>query len=110
MSARSTTWPSAWHTYCCLSRDLSGRCSILNEMPWLRAPEKRRTGIEMSPKVKWPDQTDDGMFRTCPRSGAICRTESLANLRCAMHPQVCDRNPKANHQLVGLEHGRPKML
>jgi hypothetical protein len=35
-----------------LSRDLSVRCSMLNEMPLLRAPEKRRTGMEMSPKVK----------------------------------------------------------
>src|SRR5579871_4453224 len=61
MSARSTTWPSAWHTYCCLRRDLSVRCSMLKEIPLLRAPEKRRTGMEMSPKVKCPDQTDDGI-------------------------------------------------
>src|SRR5271165_145032 len=58
MSARSTTWPSARQTYCCLSRDLSVRCSMLKEMPLLRAPENKRTGMEMSPKVKCPDQTD----------------------------------------------------
>jgi hypothetical protein len=34
---------------------------MLNEMPLLRAPENRRTGMEISPKVKWPDQTDDGI-------------------------------------------------
>src|SRR5258708_38221152 len=62
MSARSTTCPSARQTYCCLSRDLSVRCSMLKEMPELRAPENRRTGMEMSPKVKWPDQVDDGMI------------------------------------------------
>src|SRR5260370_39344116 len=61
MSARSTTCPSARQTYCCLSRDLSVRCSMLKEIPELRAPEKRRTGMEMSPKVKWPDQVDDGI-------------------------------------------------
>jgi hypothetical protein len=27
-------------------------------MPELRAPEKRRTGIEIKPKVKYPDQTE----------------------------------------------------
>ena len=37
------------------------RCSMLKEMPELRAPEKRRTGMEMRPKVKCPDQTDDGI-------------------------------------------------
>jgi hypothetical protein len=34
---------------------------MLKEIPELRAPENRRTGIEMSPKVKWPDQVDDGI-------------------------------------------------
>jgi hypothetical protein len=27
-------------------------------MPELRAPEKRRTGMEMRPKVRYPDQTE----------------------------------------------------
>src|SRR5271156_6220156 len=58
MSARSTTTPSAWQMYCCFSRDLSVRCSMLNEMPELRAPENKRTGMEISPKVKCPDQTE----------------------------------------------------
>src|SRR5258708_32273556 len=58
MSARSTTTPSAWQMYCCLSRDLSVRCSMLKEMPLLRAPENKRTGMEISPKVKCPDQTE----------------------------------------------------
>src|SRR5580693_8951497 len=44
--------------YCCFSRDLSVRCSMLKEMPLLRAPENKRTGMEISPKVKCPDQTD----------------------------------------------------
>src|SRR5438270_10978674 len=61
MSARSTGTPSAWQMYCCFSRDLSVRCSMLKEIPLLRAPEKRRTGIEIKPKVKCPDQTEDGI-------------------------------------------------
>jgi hypothetical protein len=34
---------------------------MLKEMPELRAPENSRTGMEIRPKVKWPDQTDDGI-------------------------------------------------
>jgi hypothetical protein len=34
---------------------------MLKEIPLERAPEKRRTGMEMSPKVKWPDQVEEGM-------------------------------------------------
>jgi len=30
----------------------------LNEMPLLRAPENKRMGIEINPKVRYPDQTD----------------------------------------------------
>src|SRR5271168_2862316 len=58
MSARSTTTPSAWQMYCCLRRDLSVRCSMLKEMPEERAPENKRTGMEIKPKVKCPDQTE----------------------------------------------------
>src|ERR1700674_5463187 len=58
MSERSTTMPSAWQVYCCFRRDLSVRCSMLKEMPLLRAPENKRTGMEISPKVKCPDQTE----------------------------------------------------
>src|SRR6266550_5048280 len=31
---------------------------MLKEMPLLRAPEKSRTGIEIKPNVKYPDQTE----------------------------------------------------
>src|SRR5215475_12535138 len=31
---------------------------MLKEIPLLRAPEKRRTGIEIKPNVKYPDQTE----------------------------------------------------
>jgi len=30
----------------------------LKEIPLLRAPENKRTGIEIRPKVKCPDQTE----------------------------------------------------
>jgi hypothetical protein len=39
---------------------------MLKEMPLLRAPENRRTGIEIRPKVKCPDQTDDGIIPLVP--------------------------------------------
>src|ERR1700728_2833711 len=58
ISLRSTTTFSSGQIYCCFTRCLSGRCSMLKEIPLLRAPENKRTGIEMSPKVKCPDQTD----------------------------------------------------
>lgn len=48
------------------------------------------------------------MFVTCPRNGATASTESLAyKMRDAL-PSL-RRNPKANHQRLGPEHGRPKM-
>jgi hypothetical protein len=31
---------------------------MLKEIPLLRAPEKRRTGMEIKPKVRYPDQTE----------------------------------------------------
>jgi hypothetical protein len=31
---------------------------MLKEMPLLRAPENKRTGMEIRPKVKCPDQTE----------------------------------------------------
>jgi len=31
---------------------------MLKEMPLLRAPEKSRTGMEIKPNVKYPDQTE----------------------------------------------------
>jgi hypothetical protein len=31
---------------------------MLNEIPLLRAPENRRTGMEINPKVRYPDQTE----------------------------------------------------
>src|SRR5579862_5228977 len=65
MSLRSTGMPSAWQIYCCLRRDLSGRCSMLKEMPELRAPENNRTGMEINPNVKCPDQTEDGIVSSC---------------------------------------------
>jgi len=40
------------------------RCSWLKEMPELRAPEKSRTGMEIKPKVKYPDQTEEAIVRS----------------------------------------------
>src|SRR6266853_122840 len=79
MSARSTTTPSAWQMYCCLSRDLSVRCSMLKEMPLLRAPENKRTGMEMRPKVKCPDQTEAAIFPLVHRDATTLTHNCAAN-------------------------------
>src|ERR1700680_1056528 len=44
---------------------------MLKEMPLLRAPEKRRTGMEIKPKVRYPDQTEDAI--SSPVSVAVNR-------------------------------------
>jgi hypothetical protein len=40
---------------------------MLKEIPELRAPEKRRTGIEIKPNVRCPDQTEAAMFHSTMR-------------------------------------------
>src|SRR6202035_368332 len=85
ISLRSTTTFSAGQMYCCFTRTLSGRCSMLKEIPLLRAPEKSRTGMEMSPKVKCPDQTDEGIVL-------------LAREGCNRHNL---RSPRANSPRIG---------
>jgi len=40
---------------------------MLKEMPLLRAPEKRRTGMEIKPKVRYPDQ-NGGCHSFTPQS------------------------------------------
>src|ERR1022692_1295547 len=73
MSLRSTTTFSSGQIYCCFTRCLSVRCSMLKEMPLLRAPENRRTGIEMRPKVKCPDQTDAAIIPLVHRDATTPR-------------------------------------
>jgi hypothetical protein len=43
---------------------------MLKEMPELRAPEKRRTGMEIKPKVRYPDQTEDAI--SSPLTATLC--------------------------------------
>src|SRR5580700_3408188 len=87
MSARSTTTPSNWQMYCCLSRDLSVRCSMLKEIPLLRAPENNRTGIEIRPKVKCPDQTEAAIVPSRKRS-------HLASKAALCHPEEAESPAK----------------
>ena len=71
-------------------RVLSSRCSMLKEMRLLRAPENSRTGMEIRPKVRYPDQTEDAMV--CP----LCE--------CAVYPQSLNgRAPlwKIGHIMIG---------
>jgi hypothetical protein len=52
---------------------------MLKEIPLLRAPENKRTGMEIKPKVKCPDQTDDAIVP--PRSqDALCHPEEAESL------------------------------
>src|ERR1700724_4540640 len=113
ISLRSTTTFSSGQIYCCFTRCLSGRCSMLKEIPLLRAPEKRRTGMEMSPKVKWPDETDDGIVslmlvpeatnalahrnRVAKRNGS----ESLAQNLLWMHQARGRRNRNSKPDAMG---------
>jgi hypothetical protein len=39
-------------------------------MPLLRAPENRRTGIEINPNVRYPDQTEAAIVFTPSRDEA----------------------------------------
>lgn len=47
---------------------------MLNEMPELRAPENSRTGIEIKPNVRYPDQTEAAIvsLRKCPLRKLVC--------------------------------------
>jgi hypothetical protein len=42
----------------------------LKEMPLLRAPENRRTGIEIKPNVRYPDQTEAAIVHPEREKGA----------------------------------------
>src|SRR5580698_7552007 len=87
MSLRSTTTFSSGQIYCCFTRCLSGRCSMLKEIPLLRAPENNRTGIEISPKVKCPDQTEAAIVPSRKRS-------HLASKAALCHPEEAESPAK----------------
>jgi hypothetical protein len=53
---------------------------MLKEMPELRAPEKSRIGIEIKPKVRYPDQTEAAIIHPVKRSFSL---ESARALRVA---------------------------
>src|ERR1700736_6662326 len=105
MSARSTTTPSALQMYCCCSRDLSVRCIMLKEMPLLRAPENKRTGIEMSPKVKCPDQTEAAIIPLVHRD-AITRPGNLDDTPPKL-PRIASLAQKQALDAQILGHGEP---
>jgi hypothetical protein len=63
---------------------------MLNEIPLDRAPENKRTGMEMSPKVKCPDQTDDGIVPSLakPVSSKTRFSETPSSKTCASETHV----------------------
>src|SRR5580692_12298230 len=93
MSLRSTTFPSARQTYCCFRRERSSRCSMLKEMPELRAPENSFTGIEIKPKVRYPDQTEAAIVHPLFGSAGAA-VHARASLRATPTPQARAREFK----------------
>jgi hypothetical protein len=66
---------------------------MLKEIPLLRAPENKRTGIEMRPKVKCPDQTEEAIVSSLAHAGlhisvAICHSAKPMNWRKPIHRRV----------------------
>jgi hypothetical protein len=51
------------------------------EMLELRAPEKRRTGMEINPNVKYPDQTEAAIIVVTPRTLAPERAANEFNVQ-----------------------------
>src|SRR5258706_11736402 len=92
--------------YCCLSRDLSVRCSMLKEMPLLRAPENKRTGMEIRPKVKCPDQTDAAIFPLVHRDATTLRQLHKKNPLKLPRIASLAYKPTLDAQILG--HGESK--
>src|SRR5205807_6317167 len=89
-------------------RVLSSRCSIwkLTRVP--RAPEYRRTGSEMRPKVRYPVQTEAAMAHSClvlGNSVVGCATPLL----CGQGPRLssCLAEAPQEPNLSEVEAGRP---
>src|SRR6516225_1735922 len=51
---------------------------MLKEMPELRAPENRRTGMEIRPKVRYPDQTEAAIIVRSQVSGRQSCARSMS--------------------------------
>src|SRR5271165_1331834 len=102
MSLRSNTWLSAGQMSCCLTRWWSVRCSWLNEMPLLRAPENKRTGMEINPNVKYPDQTEAAIVS--PQKALDVPRRAEACLSCHL---LVAADPLARHK-TGQAASRPR--
>src|SRR3954469_16548626 len=77
---------------------------MLKEMPELLAPENKRTGIEIRPKVRYPDQTDAAMVlsvrATAPEP---CQSRSLD-----YNDLLWMQEPAAVTELGSLTYGVPE--
>jgi hypothetical protein len=58
---------------------------MLKEMPLLRAPENKRTGIEIRPKVKCPDQTEAAIVPSRERSHIAINAVTLPPKQSLCH-------------------------
>src|ERR1700733_7306805 len=112
MSLRSTTTFSSGQIYCCFTRTLSVRCSMLNEMPLLRAPENKRTGMEMRPKVKCPDQTEAAIVSSLAHAGLhlrsrFCRCDQVEEPAVSLgNPVPGPRKPLKLPRIASLAYNR----
>jgi hypothetical protein len=77
---------------------------MLKEMPLLRAPENKRTGMEIKPNVKYPDQTDAAIRSPRIEKGARAApsVESLAHVRSFWMHQPLGSNREKKHDGVGM--------
>ena len=76
---------------------------MLKEMPLLRAPEKRRTGMEIKPKVRYPDQTEAAIVSSPKGNRRVARKlVSLDYTETLMHEPDYG-NPKWKPEEVGYE-------
>jgi hypothetical protein len=77
---------------------------MLNEMPLLRAPENKRTGIEIKPNVKYPDQTEAAISSPQTRerhARAAPSVESVAH-DCFFDAATLRGNPEKKHYALRL--------
>jgi hypothetical protein len=80
---------------------------MLNEMLELRAPENKRTGMEINPNVKYPDQTEDAI-ESSPQSLASAIRRHEFNRSTKRWMQVPDEgNPTAKHDTMCLRRMHP---
>ena len=81
----------------------------MKEIPELRAPEKRRTGIEIRPNVRYPDQTE-AAISFAPECYRFLKYAKRR--KCSLQPTSSDLARKKGYRRLkhhgrGTRNGRP---